>query len=373
MRLQLVHIATVLALCVPELKAEAQENDAHNTEGRLRIYTDDDHVTVVSPSVAANFDASETLQVEIAGTVDVVSAASVDVITQASPAAVHEVRIEGGANVVWALSPTLQLRTGGIVSHESDYDSLRPSLGGRLEVAQRNATIDVSYTAAFDKIGLAMQDDFAEERRGHIVATGYTQILDSKTYLDTLIDLRRLKGYHANPYRMVPIVSTQSTAIMHLAEQTPAVRKSVAGLLGIRRAITSDWFVHASLRLYEDDWSVGSQTISALLLRSLADGRYLVGWRMRGYSQSAAEFYRPYYEISGTESAPEFRTRDRSLGSMRSIHGSLTIDAALSSDAGSDTWRLRSMVSATHFSFLDFPAQRRRNALILGLSLLAPL
>jgi hypothetical protein len=373
MRLQLVQIVTVFALCVPAGKAEAQEDDAHYSEGRLRIYADDDHVTVVSPSVAATFDAMETLQVDIAGTIDVVSAASVDVITQASPAEVHEVRVEGGANFLWALLPTVQLRTGGIVSHESDYDSLRPTLGGRIEVAQRNATIDLSYTAAFDKIGLAMQDDFAKKRRGHILAAGYTQILDEQTYLDTLIDLRRLNGFHANPYRMVPIVSTESTAIMHLDEQTPALRQSVAGLLGIRRAIASNWFLHASLRLYQDDWSVGSQTLNALLLRSLAEGRYLVGWRMRGYAQSAADFYRPYYEISGTESAPEFRTRDRSLGTMRSIHGSLTIDAALSTDADTNAWRLRSMASVTHFSFLNFPAQRRRNALILGLSLLAPL
>ena len=373
MRLQLVHILTASVLCLPAGWAEAQEDDAHSTEARLRIYTDDDHVTVVSPSVAASFDAGKKVQVDIASTVDVVSAASVDVITQASPAEVHELRVEGEAAVNWALSSTVQLRTGGIVSHESDYDSLRPTLAARAEVAQRNATIDVSYTAAFDKIGKAMQEDFAKKRRGHIVAAAYTQVLDAKTYLDTLVDIRRLNGFHANPYRLVPIVSALSTAIMQVDEQTPAIRQSVAGLLGIRRAIASDWFLHASLRLYEDDWSVGSQTISALLLRSLADGRYLVGWRMRGYAQSAAEFYRPYYEIAGDEAVPEFRTRDRALGTMRSFHGSLTIDAALSSDPSSDAWRLRSMVSATHFSFLDFPAQRRRNALILGLSLLAPL
>ena len=85
---------------------------------------------------------------------------------------------------------------------------------------------------------------------------------------------------------------------------------------------------------------------------------------MRGYQQGAADFYRAYYEMTDAQSIPQFRTADRTLGGMHSLHGSVSADAKLG------PVHLRSSVSLTQFDFKNFPAQRRRRAVTMELSVL---
>jgi hypothetical protein len=288
---------------------------------------------------------------------------------------VSEVRVEGSTALRYALSPTLRLQSTGILSHENDNDSVRAGVGAQMEVAKRNATLELMYTFAHDQVGSSVDAMFSASRTGHIVAGGFTQILDVRTYLDVLVDLRRFDGYHASPYRRVPMVSASNTELTLVDEQTPGLRDSAAASLRIRRALgdATLWFLHASYRLYADDWSIVSHTLEVQLLRALASERFLVGLQLRGYSQSAADFFAGYYQLAADSSPPRYRTRDRSLGPMRSMHAGITLDAALGRETGASAWRLRTMLSGTRFRFDDFPAQRQRDALILGLSLLAPL
>lgn len=372
MRLQLT--STALCLCLLAPLAHAQEvEQVRSTESKLRVYADDDHVTVVSPSVVTQFTLGDSLAANVGVTVDVVSAASVDVITQASPTEVREVRVEGSADLEWSLSSTRRVRMGSIVSHESDYDAFRPSIGGQIEVAERNATLDFLYTAAFDQIGNSANPAFSKSRRGHILAASYSQILDPKTYLDLLGEFRRFQGYHANPYLLVPIGDANTPEITFVEGHTPRTRRSMAVRVGGRRGLgeASNWFLRGSYRLYSDDWSITSHTLSSTLLHSISNGRYLVGLHVRGYQQSSANFYQRYYETSGSDDIPIHRTRNRTLGGMRSLHTSLTLDSALTSD--SDAWRLRTMISGTQFFFRNYAPQKTRLATTLGISLLTPL
>ena len=335
-----------------------------SSEARLRVYADDDHVTVVSPSVATEFDATDSVRLAIASKVDAVSAASVDVISSASPGDVNELRLEGMANATWSQSSRIQLRAGSVVSVERDYTSLRPSIGGQLEVANRNATLDVAYTAVVDSATNAVDESFKRKRRGHIVAAGLTQILAPSTYLDLLLDARRLDGYHASPYRRVPWRDSTMPVVTLLEERTPSIRASGAAMLRMRRAMNSaaTWFLHASYRFYRDSWEVSSHTIRAQLLREALDGRLLLSANVRGYQQGAADFYRAYYVMTDAQRVPQFRTADRTLGGMNSVHGSVSADAKLG------PVHLLSAVSLTQFTFKNFPAQRRRRAVTMELS-----
>ena len=362
-------------LLVGSLALAQDTSQERSAEGRLRIYTDNDHVTVVSPSTAASFPLSKALGVEVGSTIDVVSAASVDVITQASPTAVHEVRVEGNAALTWAVSRLQRWRAGAVLSHENDYDSARPTIGAQLEVAERNATIDLSYTASIDRVTSTIDPNFKRARRGHIVAASFTQILDRKTYADVLLDLRRFRGYHASPYRRVPLVDPFSSELVRVEERTPSVRQSAAMLLRLRRALGQEehWFVQAGYRYYRDDWQVASHTLRGQLLRALASDRLLLSLGVRGYFQGPAEFYQARYEASASEEAPEYRTRDRILGGMRTLSASLTVDASLSGNTQEEGWRVRTDLSTAAFSYQNFPAQKERLAMTLGLSIVAPL
>ena len=143
--------------------------------------------------------------------------------------------------------------------------------------------------------------------------------------------------------------------------------------LRVRRALgrRGTWFANASYRLYGDTWDVMSQTVNAQVLHSVDEERYLLGLHMRAYFQGSADFYQAYYQGDGE--LPEFRTRDRTLGGMRTLHGSVTCDAALTGESGPEAWRLRGMLAATQFVFSNFPAQRERRALTLGVTVVAPL
>jgi len=364
-----LQLATLLAfLLLLSQSAHAQDSgDEPRSEGRVRIYADDDHVTIVSPAVSTRFAASDAIDVALGANVDAVSAASVDVITSASPSPMHETRVQGNATATLGLSSTWRVRGGGILSYEDDYLSIRPSLGTQVEVANRNATIDLAYTAVIDSAKRAHDPMFARKRRGHIVAASVTQILDSSTYLDVLLEGRRLDGYHASPYRRVRIETPQSSELVFVEERTPSIRQSGAAMVRVRRALgaSESWFAHGSYRIYRDSWNVLSHTLSARVFRSLGDEQVLLGVHLRGYTQRAANFYHPYYQSTGDTPVPRYRTRDRALSGMDSLHSSVTADTAVG-----PTW-IRTSMSLTEFRFNNFPAQRRRRALTAELSLRA--
>lgn len=358
MRLQLITVAAVL-LAAGSARAQSVADTERAWNSGLRVYADDDHVTVITPSGGVVAPIGEALVTDVAVAVDVVSAASVDVLTQASPADVDERRVEIDTGVAYAPTPTLGVRGRVIVSHENDYDALRLSAGGRIEVAQRNATIDLAYTLALDSVGSAVDDNFDESRIGHQLTASFTQIVDRQTYLDFVVDAQRSDGYHANPYRLVPIVDPDSPALMSVAEATPELRTSVAGLVRVRHAFDTPrrWFGSAYYRGYIDTWDVVSHTGYAHAITPIGSGVQL-GVQARLYWQGAAEFYRATY----VDDVPEHRTRDRTLGGMTTVHGAITVEAG---------WFVGSL-GAARFSFHDYPAQAHRSALIVSTGTVVP-
>src|SRR5690606_35270920 len=139
-------------------------------------------------------------------------------------------------------------------SHESDYDSVRVTVGGKLEFAQRLASVELAYTAALDRGTSTIDPGFRERRRGHFALASYSHILDQSTYLDVVVEGRRLVGYHANPYRQVPVLDPTTSELSLVSEVTPARRTSVAVLGGFRRAVgrARPVFLQAAYRLYVD-------------------------------------------------------------------------------------------------------------------------
>src|SRR5690606_19591657 len=125
--------ALVGLVALPAVAAGQAGERAPSGEANLRLYADDDHVTVITPGASATTAPNDALTVDVDVAVDVVSAASVDVITQASPTRVEEVRVEGAVGARWATTRTTALDAGVVASHESDYDSVRVTVGGKLE------------------------------------------------------------------------------------------------------------------------------------------------------------------------------------------------------------------------------------------------
>lgn len=365
MRLQL--ILTSWLLLLPSLAA-AQVDVVRGGEGGLRVYADDDHVTVVTPEVTARAPIGRRFAVEAGAMVDVVTAASIDVTSQASSAPFHDQRVEGDLTATFAPLPTLGLRVHGTGSIENDYRSLHVGGGLRLDVAQRNGTLDLDYTAIVDQVGRAGDPWFDRPRRGHRLVAGYTQVLGRGTLLDLVADGEIIVGYQASPYRYVPIVDRGGARLYTLEESVPDSRLRGAALVRLRQALPGGVFLHLDYRFYADSWAVTSHTASARLLASLADRRVTLGLAARGYLQGAASFQRANYVDDGG-GAPAWRTRDRALGRVRGVTAGVVADIDLGRRPCAESPHLIAGVDLVQFWWLDFPPQHERRALIASLGI----
>jgi hypothetical protein len=365
MRLQLIALAAAIAGAGD---ARADPEDEPEARAALRIYADDDHVTVVSPSaaVAAAIGRSLTLDGDV--TADVVTGASVDVVTSASPRTVHERRIEAG------LALTRELRIGdasrisalGRASHENDYDSFRAGLAIHTELAAHNTVLELRYLGGADQAGDVTDAMFRRTRTTSELVASVSQVLGPRTVATLVVDATLADGYHGSPYRLVPVTIAAMPVPLRVGEVTPSARRSIAVSAQVRRAFGDRWFVTLDDRGYLDDWAVTSETATAEVLRTVGD-RVLLGATMRVYLQGGARFYRGAYLAD--PDVPTFRTRDRTLGPMRSLFVSTTADVALDDD---DRWHLVAAAGVLDTWFLDSPAQSERRALVLTGSLAHP-
>jgi hypothetical protein len=333
-------------------------------EAALRVYRDDDRVTVITPAASGHTEVGP-IDVDLAAAVDVVSAASVDVVSAASPEPFEEQRWELAATGTWAATPTQGLRAGLIGSHERDYDSLRARAGWRAELARRNLTVDVDYTGGMDRIQRTGDPGFTRRRTDHQLVGSVTHLIDPRTYADVVVELKRAHGYQANPYRTVLVSDPEVPEVMVVAENTPRLRLGAAGLARVRRALgTRPWYVHGWYRFYADDWGVRSHTAGAQLLAEV--GGVLAGVSARAYHQGRADFHRASYALEDG-APPALRTADRALGAMDTVHAGITCDAGVGRS------RLIASVGALHLRFLDSPAQASRTALLVAIGFRQPL
>lgn len=327
------------------------------------MYADDDHVTVVSPSASVQVATSPHTMLAADTTVDAVSAASVDVVTSASPRPVSEQRVELGLAATYRVpqGPTW-LTLGARGSHEHDYDALRARLAVRRELAQRNTTLDVEYVFGADRAGSVRDAAFHEGRTSHELEVTASQLLGPRTIADLIADATVADGYHASPYRDVLVDQMAWPEPLRVAEQTPRRRASIALATRLRRALARRWFASATYRYYRDDWEIASHTGTVEVRREVAS-RWLVGASVRGYVQDGASFYRARYD--DRDGVPALRTRDRTLGPMRSAHAAVTVDSALD-EAGS--WHVIGSLGVLRWWFPEFPAQANRDAVIVHAS-----
>lgn len=353
MRLQL--IAALVAVAAPA----AAEPGADAT---IRVYTDDDDITVISPAARVGTVAGGAA-IEVDAVADAVTGASIDVITSASPRPIDERRLELGVALerpaTRALTPSLLLRG----SHERDHDAVRAGAGVRLELLGGQLTLDGRYLAGYDAIGSAVDRDFDRRRTLHQAGGGATLVIDPRSLVDVLVEAAASSGYHASPYRRVPITDPASPTPTWIAEEVPSRRRWLAAAVRLRRAIGDAWFAAAGYRAYTDDWSIASHTATVDVHRQIGD-RVLAGATTRGYVQDGASFYRSSYGDDGA--MPALRTRDRVLGPMRSLFCSLTVDLSLDDDDG---WHLLASTGVLATWFPEFPLQGERRAVLLTLSL----
>jgi len=359
MRLQLTSAAAlVLAAAGARVaRAQADPSDRPAASASFSVYADDDDITVVTPAAGASVPMGR-VTADVGVVADTVTGASVDVVTSASPKPIHEQREQLSLGAVVALSHRVRATVRVIGSTEHDYDVVHGWALLAAELADRDTVVEVGYDHGRAWVGKFGDPAFAENRHDDRAVLRVSQVLDRRTYVDLLVDLSRLAGYQASPYRLVAVADPASTAVMLVGEATPYLRHGAAAAIRVRRAIGDRWFVHGAYRGAIDDWGVVSHTGRALAVAQLGGDAWRLGAEVRGYLQTGADFYQARYAtVDGA--VPTHRTRDRTLGPMRSAAVELTGDHAL----GLAQLRVQLAVGLTHYWWLDDLYQRGRSAL----------
>ena len=360
---RLAAIAVVLTLARPSGAAGPQGRVATEVAG----YSDTDHVAVFTPSVSGHVeDPAAGWSVDGSYLVDVISAASVDIVSTASPRWT-EVRQAGDASASYK-PRDFGVTASGSVSSEPDY--LAYAAGGAItqDLDDRNLTLLLGYGYGHDTIGRTGTpfSVYSHSFDHHTIDAGFTRLLDRRTVLGVVADLRLENGDSSKPYRYIPLFSAQvapsvpaGATVQEVSrlrlpetviERLPLSRQrfDVTARLAHRRPRATTRIESA---LYGDTWGLVAFTADGRELFDLG-ARWSVGPHVRYYVQSAVSFWHAAYV--GTDFAvPSFRTGDRELGPLMNLTGGGDARWEIGPDGVPERYVLGLAFDATYTRFFD--------------------
>lgn len=324
MRLQLA-LCAFLLLLIPSL-AYADGRAA----SWLEVYDDDDNLNVISSQFSAQGEATEGVELSASYEVDIISAATADVVTAASPRGYTENRHGLSFAAQWEIEPGTIVGARYLPSWEIDYRSQGMLAEFSREWIDRRLTTSITGRYSLDEVGRSGSGEQAfKDVNTMAIGLGLGWVASRSTLLQASYEPQRHKGYLANPYRFVNVQWDDNTSVS-VSEAVPDTRIRHAMAVGIKHAITEEWFLSGNYRFYLDDWGIQSHTGETELQHALEWKEMIVGFTMRGYQQSAADFYSNAYEaMVGT--LPQLRTTDKMLTSSWSVLAGTRLELSLGS------------------------------------------
>ena len=217
----------------------------------------------------------------------------------------EDTRLQAGLQREQALRRSLTLSYGGVVSQESDYDSIGASVGIEKERADRMSTLDAGLALTSDTIYRSGGEDTPEplavtsearrfekgERRTVETRLGISRVLNRRTLAQLSTTVAMSDGYHSDPYKVLSAVDDTGRVVANLHDSRPdsRLRTSVQGQL-VHQLAGSTHALRLGYRFYRDDWGVTSNTATVRFRYNLSPTRYLEP-HLRLYGQSAADFH----------------------------------------------------------------------------------
>lgn len=205
-------------------------------------------------------------------------------------------------------------------STENDYTSNFFSLDNRLDLNNKNTTLETAYSFSSDSVwaidhcpphclgdtntsGQYKRPGVGGDKSTHQGLIGMTQILDKNSLLQTNLTYTFNEGYLSDPYKVVytPWVTTPYPGYSDFGgyshDTRPGNRHQVAILTRYVRHFNqlNSAAVHLDYRFYTDNWGIQAHTFEAAWIQPLLSQWQLIP-RVRYYSQNSADFYQPYFD-----------------------------------------------------------------------------
>jgi hypothetical protein len=189
-------------------------------------------------------------------------------------------------------------------SLEHDYVSNGYSLNTVTDFNQKNTTLLLGFAATDNNVEVFFEPAWFKKHTSDVIV-GLTQLLDPHTSVTFDFTFDRSTGYLSEPYKLVQedIQILPGLFIPRTyGENRPWVRdKGIA-----RLSVTHDFAalhgaLEASYRFYSDTYGVVGHTVDLAWYQHLGD-QVIVRPGLRGYQQSAADFY--YYTMDASGILP---------------------------------------------------------------------
>jgi len=304
------------------------------------VRTDSDQTTVIAPRLHVGAPVADSTRVDLVYTADVWTSASIDIRSSASktvdqkvPKPVTEQRDEVNATLTqeWndvSVSATYRY------SHEYDYVSHGGTLNGSYALAEKSTTLDLRLNFTFDDVGRAGDRSFNRNVRNLGARVGFTQLLDTDTFVQGAYELMSAHGFNSSAYRYVGLGSVNGLCngegMKHcLLESNPTERLRHALVANLRRALGEHFSFGLGYRFYLDSWNLSSHTALAEL-SYMPSTTLMFAVRYRFYLQGAAKHYRKTYETTATDL--RYYTNDKELSPLSSHRLALDIEKEVELD-----------------------------------------
>ena len=201
---------------------------------------------------------------------------------------------------------TARINLAAGYSTEDDYQARNFSFGSEHDFNEKNTTLSWGAGLSLDTLDptptATNANPSREDKRTASFFTGLTQVIDRSSTFQATFSYQNGSGFLSDPYKLVTIGGT------HPAETRPDLRNQFALSGRYRRHFARVMgTLHADYRYYIDDWSIQSHTVELAWYQSLFDWFTIVP-SVRYYSQSAADFYGPYFVTSpGAYASSDYR------------------------------------------------------------------
>jgi len=275
----------------------------------------------------------------------------------------RETRTMPAVGVKYAFDDSTLAVNGGL-SDEPDFRSSFGTIEWRREFNQRLTTLGLGYSFTHNTITRAgaghathhasdpehNPTDYPELDATsvyHGLSLGLSQVLDHNTLLQLSLNYTHQSGYLSNPYKFVyvrgeitaeeyyalwqagpgdvdwrAVTALEVVGIELFREVRPDLRQQLALSAHLNRHLAAlDATAQLDYRYFRDDWGIDSHTVTLDWYQSLPAG-WSVTPTLRYYSQSAADFFAPYFLAPRTDG---YYSSDYRLGAFGALSSGLSV------------------------------------------------
>ena len=253
----------------------------------------------------------------------------------------QDTRLAVSANWLRPVGSRYEIDLGASASREYDYFHTGVNARINRDLGQRNTRLTFGVAFAADSIDptggtprpfhmmlpeMDDEDDANPSKAGTESKTvtdlflGVTQVFGKRTIGQLNYSLSASSGHLSDPYKILSVLDPVTAdpvagppgMYLYLYENRPDERTKHS-LFGMIKHKIGRQVVDASYRYMTDDWDVVSHTVDLHWRSPIGSGWYIQP-HLRYYTQTAADFYRPY--LLDGDPLPDHASADYRLGDM---------------------------------------------------------